>query len=47
MNGLPVFADTGGGAFVADLPTIVWKPLVTLFANTGRNELAIAGALNP
>ncbi|MDP1652490.1 MAG: alpha/beta hydrolase [Rhodocyclaceae bacterium] len=52
MNGLPVFADTGGRVFVPDLPTLVfihgaqhdhfvWKPLVTRFADAGRNMLAV------
>ena len=52
MNGLPVFADTGGRAFVPALPTLVfiygaqhdhfvWKALVNRFAHAGRNVLAV------
>lgn len=51
LNGLPVFADTGGRAFDPALPALVlihgaqhdhfvWKPLVTRCARDGLNVLA-------
>jgi pimeloyl-ACP methyl ester carboxylesterase len=52
MNGLPVFADTGGRLIVATLPTLVfihgaqhdhfvWKALVNRLAGPARNVLAV------